>query len=85
MLNILSFTVFVFLTGRVGDMAFAVSNAAFTVNYLIYAPIEGFAVGAGTLVGQRQGAGDSAGAVQAGHRTLILAEIYIVDAGLFLL
>lgn len=77
MLNILSFMIFVFLTGKVGDMAFAVSNAAFTVNYLLIAPIEGIAVGAGILVGQRQGAGDSHGAFESGNRALILAEIYI--------
>ena len=81
-LNILSFAVFVFLTGRVGDMALAVSNATLTVNYLIYAPIEGFAIGASTLVGQCQGAGDSVGASRAGRRTLILAEIYIIVAAL---
>ena len=81
-LNILSFAVFVFLTGRVGDMALAVSNATLTVNYLIYAPIEGFAIGASTLVGQCQGAGDSVGASRAGRRTLILAEIYIIIAAL---
>ena len=82
MLNLLSFAVFVFLTGRVGDMEFAVSNAVFTINYLIYAPIEGFAVGAGTLVGQRQGAGDHEGAAQACRRTLLLAELYISVAAL---
>lgn len=81
-LNILSFAVFVFLTGRVGDMALAVSNATLTVNYLIYAPIEGFAIGASTLVGQCQGAGDSNGAARACRRTLILAEIYITVAAL---
>ena len=81
-LNLLSFAVFVFLTGRVGDMAFAVSNAVFTVNYLLYAPIEGFAIGVGTLVGQCQGAGDSNGAAHAARRTLLLAEIYILVASL---
>ena len=84
-LNILSFAVFVFLTGRVGDMAFAVSNAVFTVNYLLYAPIEGFAIGVGTLVGQCQGAGDSDGAAQAARRTLLLAELYITVASLSVL
>ena len=84
-LNILSFAIFVFLTGRVGDMAFAVSNSVFTVNYLLYAPIEGFAVGVGTLVGQCQGAGDPDGAAQACHRTLLLAELYITVASLSVL
>ena len=85
MLNILSFAVFVFLTGRVGDMAFAVSNAVLTVNYLLYAPIEGFSIGVGTLVGQCQGAGDSDGAGQAARRTLLLAELYILVASLSVL
>ncbi len=84
-LNILSFAIFVFLTGRVGDMAFAVSNSVFTVNYLLYAPIEGFAVGVGTLVGQCQGAGDPDGAAQACRRTLLLAELYITVASLSVL
>ena len=77
MLNILSFLVFVFLTGKVGDLAFAASNAAFTVNYLLIAPIEGVAIGAGVLVGQRQGAGDPHGAFVNGNRALVLAELYI--------
>lgn len=84
-LNILSFTVFVFLTGKVGDLAFAVSNAAFTVNYLLYAPMEGFGIGAGILVGQHQGAGDSASAFRAGNRALVLGEIYIAVASVAVL
>ena len=78
-------TVFVFVTEKVGDVAFAASNAVFTVNYLLYAPIEGFAVGVGTLVGQCQGAGDPDGAAQACHRTLFLSELYITVASLSVL
>ena len=85
MLNILSFLIFVLLTGKVGDMAFAVSNAAFTVNYLLIAPIEGFAIGAGVLVGQRQGAGDPQGAFVNGNRALVLAEAYIAVASALIL
>ncbi|MBR3822823.1 MAG: MATE family efflux transporter [Kiritimatiellae bacterium] len=80
MLNILSFVIFVFLTGKVGDLAFAVSNAAFTVNYLLIAPIEGIAIGAGVLVGQHQGAGDSQGAFQSGNRAIVLGELYVIVA-----
>lgn len=58
-LNLISFTVFVFILGLVGHVEAAVSNACFTVNYLLFAPMEGFAQGAATLVGQSQGAGDS--------------------------
>lgn len=85
MLNILSFLIFVFLTGKVGDVEFAVSNAAFTVNYLLIAPIEGFAIGAGVLVGQRQGAGDPHGAFDGGNRALVLAEAYIAVASMLIL
>ena len=80
MLNILSFVIFVFLTGKIGDLAFAVSNAAFTVNYLLIAPIEGIAIGAGVLVGQHQGAGDSHGAFQSGNRAIVLGELYVLAA-----
>lgn len=80
MLNILSFVIFVFLTGKVGDLAFAVSNAAFTVNYLLIAPIEGIAIGAGVLVGRHQGAGDPQGSFASGNRALVLAEAYVAVA-----
>ena len=76
-LNTLSFTVFVFITGRVGDVAFAASNACFTVNYLLFAPMEGFALGAQTLVGQACGRGDVGDASRAVRRTLILALSFI--------
>ena len=71
-LNILSFTVFVFFTGKVGHVEMAVSNACFTVNYLLFAPMEGFALGAATLVGQAQGRGDAATAMKAGTRSMVL-------------
>ncbi len=69
-LNILSFTIFVFVTGRIGDQEFAVSNACFKVNYFLFAPMEGFAICAATLVGQAQGRGDSAAAHRDAMRTL---------------
>ena len=76
-LNLLSFTIFVFVTGRAGDVAFAVSNACFSVNYMLFAPMEGFAVGAATLVGQAQGRGASAAAHRAAMRTLALGVGFV--------
>ena len=72
-LNLVSFTIFVFFTARVGHLEAAVSNACFAVNYLIFAPIEGFALGAATLVAQAKGAGDVEAARKAGWRTAFLA------------
>ena len=74
-LSMLSFTVFVFVTEKVGNLEFAVSNAVFTVNYLLYAPMEGFSVGAQTLVGQARGRGDDEAATLAARRTTLLAAL----------
>ena len=71
-LNMLSFTIFVFVTGGVGEFELAVSNACFTVNYLLIAPMEGFALGASTLVAQAIGRKDVDGAVRDAHRTIFL-------------
>ena len=76
-LNLLSFTIFVFVTGKVGDVAFAVSNACFSVNYMLFAPMEGFAIGAATLVGQAQGRGDPAAAHLGAMRTLALGVGFV--------
>ena len=76
-LNMLSFTIFVFVTGRTGDVAFAVSNACFSVNYMLFAPMEGFALGASALVGQAQGRGDSAAAHANAMRTLSLGVGFV--------
>ena len=84
-LNMLSFTIFVFVTGGVGDLELAVSNACFTVNYLLVAPIEGFSLGASTLVSQALGRGDSEAAVHDAHRTLFLGVGFIAVCSLVVL
>ena len=71
-LNILSFTIFVFVTGGVGELELAASNACFTVNYLLFAPMEGFSIGASTLVAQAIGRGDLAAARADARRTILL-------------
>ena len=76
-LNLLSFTVFVFVTGGVGELELAVSNACFTVNYLVFAPLEGFALGASTLVAQAIGRGDSDGAVRDARRTIVMGTVFV--------
>ncbi len=75
-INVLSFTIFVFFTGKAGDLAFAVSNACFGVNYLLIAPIEGFAIGAQTLVGHARGRGDEGEARRLGLLTVALSVLF---------
>ena len=79
-LNMASFTIFVFVTGTLTPIAFAASNACFTVNYLIFAPMTGFALGVQTLVGQSLGRGDTRGAFVALRRTMVLALSFVVVA-----
>ena len=76
-LNCLSFTIFVFVTGGVGELELAVSNACFTVNYLLFAPMEGFSIGASTLVAQAIGRGDAKAAGRAARRTLALGVGFV--------
>lgn len=84
-LNLLSFTIFVFLTSKLGVTELAVSNAVFSVAYLLMAPIEGFSIGAETLVGQYQGAGNSKYALKAGNKTIVTAVVYSVVTSLLVL
>lgn len=72
-LSLLSFTIFVFVTEHVGRLECAVSTAVFTLNYLLYAPMEGFSVAAQTLVGQARGRGDDVEAAKVARRTVVLA------------
>ena len=76
-LNMLSFTVFVFVTGGVGELELAVSNACFSINYLMIAPMEGFSIGASTLVAQAIGRGDPDGAVRDARRTILLGVGFV--------
>jgi len=77
-LNMMSFTIFVFVTGRMDHVSFAVSNACFTINYLLFAPMLGFGLGAQTLVGHARGRGDDIAAREALARTLRLALGFVL-------
>jgi len=72
-LNMLSFTTFVFVTGRFSNLEFAVSNVCFTINWLLFAPMLGFAIGVQTLVGQARGRRDDLAVREVLVRTLRLA------------
>lgn len=76
-LNALSFTIFVFVTEGVGALELAVSNACFTVNYLLFAPMEGFASGCSTLVAQAIGANRLDLAWKGTRRCVILGAAFV--------
>ncbi len=77
LLDISTFTIFVFLTGRFDELSFAVSNIALAINHLIFAPLMGIAMAATVLVGQRIGAKDPSGATRAGGKCLLIGLGYI--------
>jgi len=53
MLDILAFTVFIFLVGRLGEIQLAATNIAFTINMVAVLPMLGMGQGVSVLVGQR--------------------------------
>lgn len=76
-IDVATFTVFVMLTGRLDAMSLAVSNIAFAVNHLSFAPLMGLNQGACVLVGQHQGAHDPDASVRATRSCLVIAFVYV--------
>jgi MATE family multidrug resistance protein len=61
-LDMLGWTTFLLLVGRMGVVDLAASNIAFQINTFAFFPIIGFAMAASTLVGQNLGRNDADGA-----------------------
>jgi len=55
MLDILSFSLFVLLVGRIGTVELAATNLAFNINSLAFMPLIGGGIAVSTMVGQRLG------------------------------
>ena len=81
LMDIGSFALFIMLTGRLGDVALAASNIAFSINNLAFAPLLGFGLAASTLVGQHQGARNPEAAERAGYTGLKLGLLYMCAIG----
>jgi MATE family multidrug resistance protein len=82
LLDITSFTIFVLFTGRMGEVALAASNMAFSINMLAFMPLVGLGIAASTLVGQYQGRREPHHAERAGWNTLRLGVCYTLAIGL---
>ncbi len=54
--DVVAFTVFVLLIGRIGAAELAASNVAFSINHLLFMPMIGLSMGASVLVGRYVGA-----------------------------
>ncbi|MBR0055963.1 MAG: MATE family efflux transporter, partial [Kiritimatiellae bacterium] len=87
LLDMLTFTFFVFVIGRkdIADaMGFAASNVCFNINHLLFAPLLGIGMGAGILVGNYQGAGDGDAANRAGWNSIFIGWMFMGSALLLL-
>lgn len=76
-LDVGAFTLFVLLTGRLGDIALAASNIALSINSIAFMPLIGISIAASILVGQYQGRRESAIAEKAGWTSLKIGWIYM--------
>ncbi len=84
-LDVLTFAVFVMMTGRLDAMSFAVSNIVFSINHLSFAPLLGFQQASTVMVGRYQGEGDSAAATRAGWNCTIIGVVYVTIFAVFVL
>jgi multidrug resistance protein, MATE family len=76
-LDILAFTFFILLVGRLGKQELAVTNLVMSINSLSYMPMFGFSMGVSTLVGQAMGGGKPYSAVIAANATAHIALSYV--------
>lgn len=73
-----SFTVFIFIAGRLGALDFTANNLAFSVNNLAFNPLLGFSFATTVIVGRCIGMGDTDMAVRATRRTFLLSLYYFI-------
>ena len=72
-----AFAFFVVLLGRLSEADMAASNIAFSINNIAFMPLLGMGMATTIVVGQYQGARDSATAAQAGMTAMKLAWAYM--------
>ncbi len=76
-LEILAFTFFILIVGRLGNEALAISNIILSINSIAYMPMFGFSMGLSTLVGQAIGEKRPDLAVKSTKATTHIALLYI--------
>lgn len=75
-MDVLAFTFFIFLIGRLGKIELAVSNIAFSIQSVAFMPAIGFSIGLSTLVGQSLGRNDVDRALQFTRQTVLILLTY---------
>jgi len=84
-LDVASFTIFVLLVGRLGEVALATSNIVLSIEMLSYLPMAGMSIATATLVGDYIGRRQHASAERSAYSALTLSSAYsLLFAVLFL-
>jgi len=84
-MDVLAFTFFIFLIGRLGKVELAISNIAFSIQSIAFMPAIGFSMGLSTLVGQSLGRYDVDASLQYTKQTIIILLTYTLLLGLLFL
>ena len=77
MLDIMAFSLFILVVGRLGPIPLAATNLAFNINSLAFMPLIGCGIAVSTMVGQRLGHDDPQGAEYCTWTGLHLAMLYM--------
>ena len=77
-LDISAFAVFVMIVGSMGEQSLTASNAAFSVNHIVFMPLLGFGIAASTLVGKYQGMRQSDTAHRAALTAWKIGSVYML-------
>ena len=81
-LDLLAFSVFIMLIGRLGTIELAASNIAFNINTLAFLPMFGLSIAVSTLVGQALGENDAPLAEKSTWSAFHIAFTFFVSIGL---
>jgi len=76
-MDVLAFTFFILIVGRLGRQELAVTNIVMSINALSYMPMFGFSMGVSILVGQAMGGGRPDSAARAAAATTHIALAYV--------
>ena len=83
-MQVLAWTLFVLLIGRIGVAALTAHSIAMNVFMLMVMPVAGMSIAVSILVGQRLGAEDPESAERVTYSAIHLSLVFFVVAGLLL-
>ncbi len=80
--EMLAWTLFIFVTGRIGRTELAASGIAFRINGIAFFPIIGVAQAVAIMVGQSQGRGDPVHSQKVTWAGLLISQVWMISAAL---